>query len=324
MTRAPAAGDDFAFRPEPPIPPRAAAAGLQRAAVEPDPLAWASGSWRGPGFNTIWRPFFGGKEDEFLELDLTDETLDFREVAGEIPNRGFDQPDITMHGVAYTDQISDAVTGAGLHLEPGLWLAIPATTAPEEPPTVARLASIPHGTSVLAQGFATFPGDHWPALPATNIVPFDIGRRQPRNSDAGFAAKLAHAKDEFQMMVLAKASKFRLPPKAKPKGITQAMVDNPSVALEAPPAGATFHDVVRLHVTTVPKPVIGGGTANTAFLKLNADAVRVVATFQVGRVEPAGGTPYRWLQYVQTVLLDFDDLSWPHVTVANLTSPVPA
>ena len=75
-------------------------------------------------------------------------------------------------------------------------------------------------------------------------------------------------------------------------------------------------------MTTVPRPVPGGGDANTAFLKVNADAVRVVATFQQTLVHPAGGgAPYRWLQYVQSVLLDFDDLSWPHVTVGSLTSP---
>jgi hypothetical protein len=324
MTRAPSAGNDFAFRPEPPIQPAVdPAARAERAAPAPDPLAWASGTWSGPGFNTIWRPFFGGKEDEFLELDLTAETLDFREVAGEIPNRGFDQPDIVMHGVAYTDQISDSVTGAGLHLEPGLWIAVPPTTAPHEPPTVARLASIPHGTSVLAQGVASFHGDTWPKLPRANIVPFEIGRRQPRNGDPGFADKLAKAKKEFKMMVLAKASQFRLPPGANPAGITQDMVDDPTVALEPAPAGATFHDTVRLHVTTTPKPVVGGGTANTAFLKVNADATRVDATFQVTTVTPTGGgAPYRWLQYVQSVLLDFDELSWPHVTVASLKSPV--
>lgn len=319
MPHAPTAGDDFAFRPQPPIEQHAVAA--RAAAPQPDPLAWASGSWSGFGFNTIWRPFFGGAEDEFLELDLTEETLDFREVAGEIPNRGFAQPDIVMHGIAYTDQIKDAVTGAGLHLEPGLWIAVPPTTAPHEPATVARMASIPHGTTVLAQGRATFHGDQWPALPASNIVPFDIGKRAPRNSDAGFPAALAHAKKEFRQMVLAKANPFRLPAAAHPAGITQAMVDDPTSALEAPPAGATS-DTVRLHVTTAPRPVLGGGTANTAFLKINADAVRVVATFQQTRVQPPGGTPYRLLQYVQTVLLDFDEISWPHVTVGSLTSPV--
>ncbi len=322
MTTPPLASDDFIYVPEPAIPTPVARSTPASPALQ-DPLAWASGTWTGPGFNTIWRPFFGGSEDEFLELDRTDETLAFREVAGEIPNRGFEQADITMHGVAYTDQIADAVTGGGLHLEPGLWIAVPATTHPHQPPTVARLASIPHGTSVLAQGLATFAGEQWPAMPNSNIVPFEIGHRRPRRSDADFAKKLARAKRKFPQMVLAAANEFRLPPGASPTGFTQAMVDNPSSVLEKPPVGATLHDTVRLHVTTSPRPTPGGGTANTAFLEVNANAVQVVATFQTTLVEPVAGEPYRWLQYVQTVLLDFDDLSWPHVTVGSLRSPLP-
>ena len=50
--------------------------------------------------------------------------------------------------------------------------------------------------------------------------------------------------------------------------------------------------------------------------------MQVFATFQVTQVEPTHGPSHRWLQYVQTVLLDFDELSWPHVTVGSLTSPV--
>ena len=68
--------------------------------------------------------------------------------------------------------------------------------------------------------------------------------------------------------------------------------------------------------------IIGGGTANTAFLKggangPNADAVRMTAIFWIEEVEEAGAT-FLQLQYTQTVLLDFARLSWPHVSVATL------
>ncbi|MEU4666781.1 hypothetical protein AB0F91_02150 [Amycolatopsis sp. NPDC023774] len=52
----------------------------------------------------------------------------------------------------YTQQIADAATGGALHFETGMWLDVPATTAPAAPETVTRLATIPHGDALLAQG----------------------------------------------------------------------------------------------------------------------------------------------------------------------------
>ena len=45
----------------------------------------AKRSWKGTGFNMIWRPNFGGEfgpTDFFLQLNLTDEQLDFTEITG--------------------------------------------------------------------------------------------------------------------------------------------------------------------------------------------------------------------------------------------------
>ena len=51
---------------------------------------------------------------------------------------------------------------------------IPVTTAPKEVATIARLASIPHGTTILAQGTAkTTSGP--PSIPNVSITPFTIG-----------------------------------------------------------------------------------------------------------------------------------------------------
>ena len=76
---------------------------------------------------------------------MTREQLDFSAISGPIPNRGLLQPDIDMFGLTYLQQISDANLNAGLHIEPGVWAAVPATSDPKETPTVARLASIRHG-----------------------------------------------------------------------------------------------------------------------------------------------------------------------------------
>lgn len=105
---------------------------------QPDPLgplADLVGTWKGRGFNQIWRPF-NGSQDRFLELNETLETLEFDEIPGDIPNRGFLQADINLHGIRYLQQIQDAhVLGpngkpAGIHIEPGLWINAPQTTNP--------------------------------------------------------------------------------------------------------------------------------------------------------------------------------------------------
>ena len=96
----------------------------------------------------------------FLELNLTSETTKFDPISSSIPNRGFGQPDIELFGLTYLQKISDATTGGALHIEPGIWITQPATSAPPlAPPAggqlVSRMANIPHGNSLLAQGVAT-------------------------------------------------------------------------------------------------------------------------------------------------------------------------
>src|SRR5205085_12170676 len=58
----------------------------------------------------------------------------------------------------------------GIHVEPGLWMCVPPTLEEAEQ-TVARMASIPHGTTILAQGTSvTFAGP--PNIPPAPITPF--------------------------------------------------------------------------------------------------------------------------------------------------------
>jgi hypothetical protein len=256
----------------------------------------------------IWRPHHPG-QDHFLELNVTTEELTFSAIPGAIPNRGLLQNDITMHGLSYLQQIQDTniiVNGApaGLHFEPGLWLNIPVTTAPKEVATVARLASIPHGTTILAQGTAkTTSGP--PSIPNVSITPFTIGSP---NQTVPF--------DESD---LSKPSQFRTQPPGL-KNVTQAMVNNPNSVLTAH-AKPNIASTTTLHVFTKNADIVGGGTANTAFLKgkanANADAARVHATFWLQT--PQGSNTPNFLQYSQVVLLNFAGLSWPHVTVGNLT-----
>ncbi len=136
-------------------------------------LADLEGSWRGHGFNLVARPDKEGTANLFLELNQTDETLKFDAIGSSVPNRGFFQDDIELFGLTYLQKISDAVTGGALHIEPGIWVTQPDTTAPAEsaPPggqIVARMGSIPHGNVILAQGFAA-PFTGAPTLAATTV-----------------------------------------------------------------------------------------------------------------------------------------------------------
>ena len=272
------------------------------------PLAGLAGSWSGRGFNAIWRPHTGAS-DHFLELNVTDDQIDLEVISGNIPNRGLVQGDIFMQGLTYLQQISDAnvkVNGApaGLHIEPGLWVNVPSLTDPQEPAAVARLASIPHGTTILVQGVtATAAGG--PSFPAVSLTPFTIG--QPSQTI------------DFPEQHLNQSTPFRTSGVGL-TGITQAMLDNPNSVLAANPADVTT--TTRLHVSSTAGPIVGGGTSNMAFLVgakdgPNADAAHVAATFWLQTLN--GDTEPKRLQYSQIVLLDFAGLSWPHITVATLT-----
>jgi hypothetical protein len=307
---------DFVFRD----PQDVAGATIAAApAVDPlGPLAHLPGTWKGHGFNSIWRPHHGG-QDRFLELNLTTETIVFSKINGAIPNRGFLMPDISMFGLTYMQQISETSSGAGLHIEPGIWAHVPSTSNPAEPATVVRMASIPHGTAVLAQGgFQSLSGGP-PNIPDNNIIPFPIGSTPPANSD------FANGELAFPELNLSINTAFR---EASP-GVTQEMVRNPNSviqhALQVSLQGKTMKNRTVLHVTTKHTPVAGGGTANTAFLADasnppggNATAVEVDATFWIETIEEGAGHEKLQLQYTQLVQLDFNTLRWPHVTVATL------
>ncbi|HTV72893.1 MAG TPA: heme-binding protein [Candidatus Acidoferrales bacterium] len=274
------------------------------------PLSALLGTWKGEGFNVIWRPDHvagNPSQDRFLMLSRTIDTIEFEEIPGPIPNRGFLQGDIDMFGVTYLQKISDAVTGNGLHAEPGVWAVVPATTHPPEPHTVVRMASIPHGTVILAQGTA-MQGSGVPPIPDNNILPFPIG-------DPGHPIT-------FPEQELANPTAFRTPPNEM-TGVTQDMVNNPNSVLKNALAGQEIDSLVTLLVSTSPAPVPGGGTANTAFLQgvpqsvaANAEAKLVTAMIWIETVK--GNPDFLQLQYTQTVLLNFNTLSWPHITVGTL------
>ena len=270
------------------------------------PLGELPGTWMGHGFNLIARPDHQGGNDIFLELNPTDEHLAMTPIGGAIPNRGSQQDDIELFGLHYLQQISDRATGGAIHIEPGLWLNVPATTAPAQPATVARLATIPHGTAVLAQGhFLELGGG--PQIHPANTVPFQVGQPEPPPGTA----------NPFPEYNLAQPNQFRTTP--TPNGVTPAMVTDPNSMLVQDIADQKITETVVLTVSSVPPGGITtfGGAEDIPFLGPNASVAQFSAIFWIEKVE-YGDRNFLQLQYTQTVLLNFLGLSWPHVSVATL------
>jgi hypothetical protein len=154
-----------------------------------------AGTWKGKGFNLIARPDFHDKTDLYLQLNQTRETLKFDPIGSSIPNRGFGQDDIELFGLTYLQQIADAAFDGALHIEPGIWVTQPSTTFPPEgvpapAQLVARMGTIPHGNSLLAEGVAqsftgppvlTIPGSQYSfsLFPSFNSTPFGVPPTAP-------------------------------------------------------------------------------------------------------------------------------------------------
>jgi len=87
------------------------------------------------------------------ELNLTRETFQFDVIPGVVPNRGVaTQPDLNLLGLHYLQRVSDAdplpfsTAGQALHIEPGLFMYVPASEVPANPASIVRLARIPHAS----------------------------------------------------------------------------------------------------------------------------------------------------------------------------------
>ena len=335
------------------------------------PLTAFTGTFKGHGFNTIFRPDSTASptslpvpvsgSDNVLELNLTLETLLFSPSLGSIPNRGSaTQADAFLNGVPYVQTISDVTIPSqpvGIHFEPGIWLAVPATTDPAEGATVARMASIPHGTTVEAQGTSFPPQAGPPTIAAVDITPTlnSNGNKITFPSQTATDDKTARIPQNLNPFVTAGT-------------ITQAMLTDPNTLLRNHIASQKIISTTTIVISSDPaSPLFGGGTDNIAFLlgdpaaaKPNAQTTKMEAVFWIETVEftlevpvfepgqppltipaPTGaeGQPVpkflvnppipiktpryitveaTQIQYSQQVFLNFAGLTWPHVSVATL------
>jgi hypothetical protein len=338
------------------------------------PLAAFVGDWVGNGFNTIFRPDNTATPtnlpvpvvptpDNILELNLTSENLSFSKSLGSVPNRGTTpQGDIFLNGVPYLQTVQDITIhgeSVGIHVEPGIWIHVPATNVPPLGETVTRMASIPHGTTIEAQGIAVTKAGP-PTIAPVDITPFVTGSNPPKlvkfPSQTAATPGTARIPQDLSSFIAAGT-------------ITQALLGDPNSLLRDHISKQKITSTTTIIISTAPPPpagLFGGGDANIAFLlgdataaKPNAQALQMTAVFWIETVEevilvPPGtvGTPFAvkatpsvpgqrvptfsgvlpvdldlprqvtvhftQIQYTQLVLLNFNGLTWPHVSVNTL------
>lgn len=241
-------------------------------------------------------------------------------------------------------------------------MSVPPTTVPAEGATLVRMASIPHGTTIEAQGTSlTVAGA--PVIEPVDITPFPIG-----DPGAPFRFPSQDVTDTGTFRVPQDLAKF-----IADGTITQAILDNPNLIIKNRADVQNITSTTEIAVNTNPDDALfGGGTDNIAFLlgdktaaAPNADAIQMTAIFRIETVSeqitmPAcgpgesvivqgnasAGSPvasfavspateitagaqievtYTQIQYTQTVFLNFNGLTWPHVSVATLVpkDPIP-
>jgi hypothetical protein len=251
-------------------------------------LADLAGTWAGSGFNLVALPNKQNNQEFRLLLNSTTEVLQFNSIGGAVPNRGSAQGDINLFGLTYLQRVNDAVTHEGIHIEPGIWLNVPATTAPAAPASIVRQSTIPHGDSLLAQGHG-FVVQGGPQIAPVSSKP--TGKLPAR---FGYLDPYSHP---------------NLPPNMK-----QAYVGNMNQALVDAIAGQHIVKTVVLQIASIPV----GGIVNIPFITANANATKLEAIFWIETVQRPDGTQFLQLQYTQTVIMNFLEIDWPHISVATL------
>jgi hypothetical protein len=281
------------------------------------PLAELPGLWMGTGFNMVSRPDFHQQKPFFLEINGTQETLEFTKIGGQIPNRGSKQDDAFLNGLHYLQEVSDCASHGALHIEPGLWIFVPATTVPNvTEPTVVRQATIPHGDSLLAQSTLILEVPKGPTIDSVDSFPFTDAVIPPLH---GTPKNPVTNPDYLKQFSEGQLSRCCLP-----DGLNlNAVVKDPTEVLRAQIKGQNIVKTVVLAISTA---AVAGSTGilNIPFVVSNANAAQMDAIFWIETVQPTDGEPFMQLQYVQRVILDFPpaptaaNIHWPHISVATL------
>ncbi|WP_104668731.1 heme-binding protein [Ensifer adhaerens] len=330
----------------------------KRTKASPDlgPLKNLLGAWeaRGTGWNMIALPFSKSTAPPAafkfrVLMNQYSEILQFTFVDDGVPNRGLMRPgknesDQRTATVDYQQVIrqvaaEDRPNSGGLagsvndaiHHEPGLWLFdknLRSTTdifdgavATESELDVARLASIPHGNSVLALGRSAV-HNGMPAIPPLTGLPSgrfedvstpDYDFRDPVKPDPYLEPYRHYIANPFMGNVTVPGF-----PGFSPADMNQILrFANRGV------------NILRTTTLTVDTTIRSGGISSTPFSKREADPVSMKSTFWIQELAERDerGNPRLRLQYSQVVMLNFfapredglpERAAWPHVSIATL------
>jgi len=302
------------------------------------PLRLLPGMWKsqGRGWNMIALPFATAPSplDYRLLLNQYDEQLEFTFVDDNVPNRGVDkstptvQTDQFVVTVDYQQTIQQVAAvdfpdskglagpgGLAIHHEPGLWLHMKNQIT--DGLDLARLATIPHGDSVLALGQSS---EHSGSsgIPHINSLPEGVTQDLDGNP---YLRPYKHFHDRpFKGTVTA-------------AGFPGFDPTRTHVLLELANAGAK---IVKTTTLAVDSTIPTGGIANIPFVVRKANAASMKSIFWIQELadKDANGDPKLRLQYLQVVLLDFFPrrdgfpgccpglILWPHVSINTLDKQV--
>jgi len=201
-----------------------------------------------------------------------------------------------LNGVPYLQTIKDITIhgeSVGIHVEPGIWVHVPATDIPQLGELVTRMGSIPHGATIEAQGtFAKIAGK--PNIAPVDITPFVTGN--PAN------------KIVFASQTASDPNTPRIPQDLGPfiaRGtITQDLLNDPNSLLRNHIANQTITETTTIVISTAPQQQavpFGGGVDNIAFLlgqaaavAPNAQAIQLFAIFWIEAVQELIPFPYAY------------------------------
>lgn len=286
------------------------------------PLKLLPGIWKnlpslpGRGWNMIALPFADGPFKYRLLLNQYNEELKFTFIDDAIPNRGLptsgepdgdqfvvalDYEQMIKQIVAEDSPASDKAGGEDLpiHHEPGFWLHMVNKTTNDL--DIARLATIPHGDSVLALG-SSEEINGAPTIPDVSGLPIGVPPDVDNNP-------------------------YLQPYKQFHDNLFQGLFDPviPNELLKAANQGINIVKTTKLEVDTT---VESGGITNIPFVVKQANAADMKSTFWIQELDEldASGNPKLRLQYSQVIFLDFFSrrdgmpglIRWPHVSINTL------
>lgn len=302
---------------------------------DPDlgPLQLLPGTWKskGKGWNLIALPFATDPPPRGFNyrvlMNQYDETLSFTLVSKGVPNRGIGRvggsvvdTDQTLIALDYQQLINQVAVddfpssgdasgphkrgaiGEGIHHEPGLWLHMLDERTNEL--DIARLATVPHGDSVLALGRSE---EHEgpPNIPSLNGLPEGVSQ----DLSSPYLAPYKHYEDQPFVGTVAAP------------GFPGFFPTDLNALLRLSNQGLNIKRTTTLHVDS---DIPTGGVVNIPFIVKQANATTMRSTFWISEIDDGENSRLQ-LQYSQLVMLDFFErpdgqglIRWPHVSINTL------